>query len=162
MSKGRKRRSGMRDAPARNGASARTSPTKRPKRIALPPWRSKNPSTCSQALLGDPHPRAVLDQEVAAEPAAEQKLATVAGHRAAQTIAISMKSVDLALAGDDAAEDHERLAGRDEPDERAGLEERHHADEDVRPWPSALADVVDDLLEVGQLDDAGAVDDAAR
>ena len=44
---GMKRRSGICDEPARNGAIARTSPTKRPIRIALPPWRSKKRSTCS-------------------------------------------------------------------------------------------------------------------
>ena len=37
----------IRDEPAMNGASARTSPTKRPIRMVLPPWRWKKPSTCS-------------------------------------------------------------------------------------------------------------------
>src|SRR4051812_44867981 len=39
-------------APAVNGATARTSPTKRPIRIALPPWRSRKPSTwCRRACV---------------------------------------------------------------------------------------------------------------
>ena len=38
----------MREAPATNGAIARTSPMKRPIRIVMPPRRSKNASTCSR------------------------------------------------------------------------------------------------------------------
>ena len=38
---GMKRRYGSPDEPAMNGASALTSPMKRPIRIVLPPWRSK-------------------------------------------------------------------------------------------------------------------------
>ena len=40
--------------------------------------------------------------------------------------------VDLALAGDDAAEDHRELARRDQPDERARLEERERGDQQRR------------------------------
>ena len=36
------------EEPAMNGASARTSPMKRPTRIVLPPWRRKKSSTCSK------------------------------------------------------------------------------------------------------------------
>ena len=46
-SNGKKRRNGIAPDPARNGAIARTMPTKRPMKIALPPCCSKNASTFS-------------------------------------------------------------------------------------------------------------------
>ncbi len=86
-------RSGNFDAPATNGASARTKPMKRPIRIVAPPWRSKKPSTVFELVLGDLQPRAVAQQPVAPEPAPERERAS--GRRAtahAQTIAISTAS----------------------------------------------------------------------
>ena len=45
-------RSGIFDAPAMNGAIARTSPMKRPIRIVMPPRRAKKPSTyCSRSSV---------------------------------------------------------------------------------------------------------------
>ena len=45
--------------------------------------------------------------------------------------------------------------GRDQADERAGLEKGHHAHERVGPGPERLRDVPDHLLRVGQLATAG-------
>ena len=46
--------------------------------------------------------------------------------------------------------------GRDEAEERAGLEEREHADGEVGPLAERLAGVLEHLLEVRQLDHADA------
>ena len=64
------------------GATARTRPTKRPMKIALPPWRSKKRSTCSRRSSVIWTRGAVRDEEVAAEPAAEVEAREVAGDRA--------------------------------------------------------------------------------
>src|SRR5262249_15065603 len=53
-------------------------------------------------------------------------------------------------------DDDRRLPRRDEPDERAGLEIREQADEQVRPLAERLARVLEQLLEVRERDDAGA------
>ena len=144
-----KRRSGIRDEPARNGAIARTSPTKRPIRIALPPWRSKKSSTCSSRSCGDLHLRSVALEEPAAEPPAQVVAREVARDRAGPDDRDQRDDVDPPLAGDDAADEDRELARRDEADERAGLEERQRADEQVRPLAEALADVLDQLSRLG-------------
>ena len=69
----------MPEAPARNGATARTMPTKRPTRIAFGPWRSKKPSTRASRGARDADPRPVGDQEAPPEPAAEHEAREVAG-----------------------------------------------------------------------------------
>ena len=50
---------------------------------------------------------------------------------------------DLALAGDQPADDHRGLARRDEPEERARLEERERADDEVGPLAERLAGVLE-------------------
>ena len=63
-----------------------------------------------EPLLGDLHARAVLDHELAAEPAAERVGRHVAEHRAGPHDRDQHHQRDLALAGDEAADDHRRLA----------------------------------------------------
>ena len=98
-----------------NGASARTSPMKRPIRIVSPPRLSKKPSTWSQPVLGDLQALAVAQQPRAAEPAAERVRGEVAEHRARPDDRDQHQQVDLALAGDEAADEHRGLARRDSP-----------------------------------------------
>ena len=114
-----------------------------------------------QPGLGDLDPRAVADEELAAQPAAEHVARHVAGHRRGPHDRQQRDDVDLPLSGDDAAEQDRGLPRRDEADEGAGLEEGHHADEHVGVRAERLADVLDRLLEVRRLDDARAVDDQA-
>src|SRR5919202_1409298 len=78
-----------------------------------------------EPLGGHAEARPARDQEAAAEAAAE--------HEAR-----------------DAAEHDGRLARRDEPHERAGLEEGERRDERVRPRPERLGEVGERALEVGQ------------
>ena len=111
-----------------------------------------------QALLGDVDARAVALEEPAAQPAAEHEAREVAGDGARPDDRDQRDEADLPLAGDDAADDDRRLAGDEQTDERAGLTEREHGDEQVGPGPEGLADVLEDLVEVRQLDHAGAVD----
>jgi hypothetical protein len=54
--------------------------------------------------------------------------------------------LDLALGGDDASQHDRGLAGRDEPDEGAGLEERQAADQEVGPGAERLGEVGEGLL----------------
>ena len=105
---------------------------------------------------------AVLDEEVAAQAAPEEVARAVAGDGARPHDRDQRDDVDLALAGDDAAEHHRRLARRDQADERAGLQERQDADEQVGPGAERLPDVDQQLVEVRQLDDAAAVDAEQR
>ena len=116
-----------------NGASARTSPMKRPIRIVSPPRLLEEPLDLVQPVLGDLQPLAVAQQPRAAEPAPERVGGHVAEHRAGPDDRDQHEQVDLPLAGDEAADQHRGLARRDQPDERAGLEEREHADEQVGP-----------------------------
>ena len=68
-----------------------------------------------QALLGDLHPRAVADHEVAPEPAAERVGGEVARDRAGPDDRDQHEQRDLALPGDEAADDHGRLPGAIRP-----------------------------------------------
>ena len=76
------------------------------------------------------------------------------GHRAGPHDRDQHEQRDLALAGDEPADDHRRLARRDQADERAGLQEREHADGEIGPLAERLAGVLDQLLHVRQLDHA--------
>ena len=60
----------MREAPATNGAIARTRPMKRPTRIVDAAAALEEALDLLEPLLRDLHARAVADQEVAPEPAA--------------------------------------------------------------------------------------------
>ena len=113
-----------------------------------------------EALLGDLHARAVADHEVAAEPAAEHVGGEVAGDGAGPDDRDQDGERDHALARDEAADDDRRLARRDQPDERAGLEEGHDADRQVGPLAERLAGLLDQVLDVRELDHARA--DQAR
>ena len=101
-----------------------------------------------EALLGDLHAGAVADHEVAAEPAAEHVGREVAGDGAGPDDRDQDGQRDLALAGDEAADDHRRLPRRDQPDERAGLEEGEDADGEVGPLAERLAGLLDQVLDV--------------
>ena len=116
-----------------NGARARTRPMKRPIRIVLPPWRSKYASTWAKRSGVIRTSRPVAEDEVPPEPAAEQEAHRVAGPGAEPDDRDRQLDRVLALAGDRAAEDHRRLAGEDEADEGAGLEEGEQADQQVGP-----------------------------
>ena len=111
-----------------------------------------------QALLGDLDPAAVADEELAAQAPAEEERGRVAGHRRRPGDGDDGEDRDAALTRDDAAEQQRGLARHDEADEGAGLEEREDADEHVGPRPEGGADVLDRLLEVGEVDRAAAVD----
>lgn len=99
---------------------------------------------------------AVLAQEVATEPTAEDVRETVAGDSARPHQRDQRHELDLPLAGGDATQDHRELARGDQTDPRAGLDERHHADERVRPRPERPAEVADHVFEVRRLDQTGA------
>ena len=71
----------MPEAPARNGATARTMPMKRPTRIALGPWRSKKRLDALQARRGDAEARAAGDEEAPAQALAEREAREVAERR---------------------------------------------------------------------------------
>ena len=135
-----------------NGASGRTKPMKRPTRIVAPPRRSKKPSTCSSrsSVIFSRSPWRSSQPRPSRRPSVYD--VEVAGHRARPHDRDQHEQRDLALAGDEAADDHGRLARRDEADERAGLQEREHADEQVGPRPERAAGVLEQLLEVRQLD----------
>ena len=96
------------------------------------------------------------------EPAADVEARGVAEHGAGPDEADQRQQLDLALPGDHAAGDHDRLARRHQPDERARLEEGHHADERVGPRAERLGDVLDHLLRVGQRRQHAARVDAER
>ena len=133
------------------GAKARTKPTKRPMKIVLPPWREKKLLDLLEAVVAEAEAGAVLEQELAAEPAAEEEAGDVAGagHRPGE--GDQDVEVDRALAGDGAAEQHHGLAGGDQADEGAGLGEGEEADQEVGPGAERLGDGLEDRLEVEDL-----------
>ena len=90
--------------------SARTKPMKRPTRIVVPPRRSKKSSTCASRSSVIFTRAPWRTQEAAAEPAAERVRRHVAGDRARPHDRDQQEHVDLALAGDEAAEEDRRLA----------------------------------------------------
>ena len=85
-------RSGIRDAPAMNGASARTRPMKRPIRIVAPPRRSKKPSTwCSRAsVIFTRSPLRISQSRPSRRPSVYDVRSPATAH--AHTIAISTSS----------------------------------------------------------------------
>ena len=98
------------------------------------------------------------DEEVAPQPATEVVARQVARDRRDPHQRDQGDDVDLALAGHDAAEDHDGLPRGDEPDERPRLQERRGGDDRVGPGAEGVARVLQQLLDVGQLDEAGPVD----
>ena len=94
-----------------------------------------------EPVLGDLQPLAVAQQPRPPEPAPQRVGRQVTGDRARPHDADQDEQRDLALAGHHAADDHRRLARRDEADERAGLEEGEHADDQVGPRPERAADL---------------------
>ena len=152
---GRNARRRIPEAPARNGATARTSPMKRPRRIALAPWRSKKLSTRSRRAAVTPTrgPRAM--QEPAPEALAEPEAHQVAERGRDPRDQQHRDEVDVALRRHDPAEHDRRLARRDEPDEGSGLEEGEAADERVGPGPERVGQVRERALEVRRLDEPG-------
>ena len=76
-----------------------------------------------EPLLGDLQPLAVLEQPPAALAPAELVGRDVADDAARPHDRDQRQQRDLALAGDQAADDHRGLARRDEAEERAGLQE---------------------------------------
>jgi hypothetical protein len=99
----------------------------------------------------------VLEQEFAPEAAAEQVGHEIAGDRRDPYDRDQHDHVDLALAGDEPAEQDRGLAGGDQADERARLEEGRDTDEQVGPRPERLAEVANGVLDVGQLEQPEAV-----
>ena len=101
-----------------------------------------------EALVRDPHLRAVAQEELPPQPAAEQEAHRVARQRADPDDPDRQHDRGLALSGDRATEDHHRLAREHQPDEGAGLEERPEPDEDVGEAAQLRGDVLERLLEV--------------
>ena len=130
----------MPDAPAVNGPSARTTPTKRPVTIAFAPWRAKKRSTPASRGSVMPEAAAVPEQEPPAQAAPEHVAAGVAGHGRDPHDRDQDGQLHLPPAGEHAAQDDGQLAGRDQAHERARLEERQPSDERVRPGAEAVAE----------------------
>ena len=107
--------------------------------IVAAPRRSQQLLDLVQPLLGDLQPLAVREQPLAALAPAELVGREVAGDAADPDDRDQRQQRDLALAGDEAADDHRGLAGRDEAEERAGLEEREQPDGEVGPLAERLA-----------------------
>jgi hypothetical protein len=108
-------------------------------------------------LLGDLHPRPVLDEELTPEAAPEREADEVARDGREPCDRDQQDHVDLALAGDEAG-DHDRRLPRDQQaDERPALQEAQHADEQIGPGAERRADVLQQLVEVRQREQAEAV-----
>jgi hypothetical protein len=113
-----------------------------------------------EPLLVDLHLRPVPQDEAATEATTDEEARGVAEDRRGPDDPDQHDQADLALAGDHAADDHDRLAGRDEADEGAGLEEGEDPDGEVGPRTQRLGDVADELLDVGEVRHrAGRVED---
>ena len=126
---------------------------KRPIRIVVAAAALEELLDLLQALLGDLHALAVADEEGAAEPAAERVGRDGRPRRrTTHTIAISTNSEISPWPATTPPTITVVSPGRDQADERAGLQEREHADEQVGPRAERLPDVLDQLLEVGQRD----------
>ena len=92
-----------------------------------------------EPLLGDLDPGPVALEEAAPELAAEHEARRVAEHGARPDDPDQDHQGDRALAGDHAAGHDHGLAGSDQADEGARLEEREHADERGRSTGRASA-----------------------
>src|SRR3954451_20024632 len=95
----------------------------RPRRTTFAPWRSKSRSTrstCSRRVLNR-GPCASRNGRPIRRP--RRKVTTSPATAAAQTGAISSGELDLAALGDDAADEDCGLAGHEQPDESADLQE---------------------------------------
>ncbi len=101
-----------------------------------------------EALVADPDPRPVAQDEPAPEAAADEEARRVAGPGGEPGDRDQQVDVDRALAGDGAAEQHHRLAGDDEADEGAGLGEGEDADQQVGPGAERVGDVFEQALQV--------------
>jgi hypothetical protein len=145
----------MPEAPARNGATARMIPMKRPMRIALGPWRSKNASICASRACETPRRGPCSSRNRRPEATAEQERDQVAARRRQPDERKQDGELHLALGRHHAAEDDGRLPRRDEADEGAGLQERQGRDEAVGPRAERLGEVLERALEVRELDDPG-------
>ena len=84
-----------------------------------------------EALVRDPHPRAVAQDELPPQPAAEQEAHRIARQGAEPDDPDRQHDRGLALSGDRAAEDHHRLAREHQPHEGPGLQECREPDEHV-------------------------------
>ena len=127
--------------------------------IITAPWLGEQLLDLLEPLFGDLQPLAVGEQPAAALAPAELVGREVAEQAADPDDRDQHEQRDLALPGDQPADDHGGLAGGDEAEERAGLQERQQADGQVGPRPERLADVLQHVLEVRQLDDADADQD---
>ncbi len=100
--------------------------------------------------FGDLQACAVLDHELAAESAAEPEAHRIAHEGGKPDEADQETDVDLALAGDNASDDHGCFARSDQSDKGPGFQERQNRDEQVRPLPERSRDVLKDLFGLGQ------------
>ncbi len=101
-----------------------------------------------EALVGDPHARAVLEDEAAAEPPADEEAHAVPGPGGEPGDRDQQVDVDRTLARDGTAEQHHGLTRDHEADAGAGLEEGEGADEEVGPGAERVGDVLQHLLQV--------------
>ena len=92
--------------------------------IITAPWLREQPLDLVEPLLGDLQPLAVAQQPAAALAPAQLVGREVAEQAAHPDDRDQRQQRDLALAGDEAADDHGGLARRDEAQERAGLRGR--------------------------------------
>src|SRR5581483_1513223 len=101
-----------------------------------------------EALARDPERWAVAEHEVAPQPPPEQEARRVARPGADPDHRDRRHDRGLALAGDRPAEQDGGLAGQEQAQEGAGLDERGEAHDRVDPAAEARAHVVEDALEV--------------
>ena len=136
----------MPDAPAVNGPSARTTPTKRPVTIAFAPCRAKKRSTPASrgSVIPRRPPCRSRNRRPRLRPSTYPQVspATAAIH----TIATRAGQLHLPAAGEHAAQDDGQLPRRDQADERARLEEGQTSDERVRPGTEPIPERLEQCL----------------
>ena len=142
----------MPEAPARNGATARMIPTNRPTRIAFGAMALEEAVDALEPLRRDADPRPAGIEERPSETAAEHEADQVAGGGRQPHEQEHRAELDVTLRGDDAAQHHGGLAGSDQADERARLQEREAGHERVGPRAERVGQVGQRGLEVRQLD----------
>jgi hypothetical protein len=107
-----------------------------------------------QALGADAEPRALGDEEAAAEPAAEGKARQVTQRGAQPCHEEQRGQLGAALCRHHAADHDRRLPGHQQAHEGAGLEQREARDERVRPGAEGVGEVGQRSLDVRRADDA--------
>jgi hypothetical protein len=100
----------------------------------------------AQAILRQADPVPVPLGEAASELAAEHEADRVAGDDRRPDDADQEADRERPLAGQHAPEDDRELARGDEPEEGRGLSGRHEGDQQVRPAPERVGEVLDQVF----------------